>query len=140
MPKRCPRCNGQLYSDDPWNPKSDVWCLLCGEWIPPNGYRPLPYVSRLEEDAPSDAWYVDEYGDILDIIDQRIEEYMQHGRAVTVSAVAKAVHCSNYESRQTLERLTLRGKLRRFAYGPQDRWIGYQLVGERLSSSRSLAL
>ena len=126
MPKRCPRCEGQLYSDDPWNPKSEVWCFMCCEAIFNDDFQPLPYVSRLEDSSSKDDWFVDEYGDILDIIDQRIEELLQNGFPVTVSSVAKAVHCSNFEARHTLDRLTMRGKIQKFTYGPQDRWIGYQ--------------
>ncbi len=126
--RRCHRCGGQLYSDDPYNPRSDIWCLLCCEPIYPDGFKPLPYVAKLEDDS-SNAWYIDEHGDILDIIDKRIEEFVAHGRPVTVSAVAKAVHCSNYEARHTLERLKDRGRMNKFTYGPQNRWIGYQLAG-----------
>lgn len=130
--RRCHRCNGQLYSDDAWNQRSDIWCLMCCAWIPPDGYIPVPFASHLDDDATSDEFYIDEHGDILDIIDQRIEEYMMTGVTVTVSSVAKRVHCSNFEARQTLERLTLRKKLIRFTYGPQDRWIGYRKADERL--------
>lgn len=123
---RCPRCKGKCYREDPTNPKSDVWCLLCGEWICPPGFEPKPYLVRLEDSVNGHNWKIDEHGDIIDFIDLKIEALVDEGNPLTVSHVAKKVHCSNGDARMTLERLTRIGKVRRFNYGPMDRWVAYQ--------------
>lgn len=76
----------------------------------------------------ADQWYIDEHGDIIDVIDQKIEEYIEArpDSNYNVSYVAKAVHCSNSEARMTLERLVRIGVLERYYYGPMDRWVGYR--------------
>ena len=121
----CTRCNGWTYPDDPTNKKTDWSCLMCGESIYPPNFKPLPYVARFE-DTPADSdWYIDEHGDIIDIIDRKIEEYIAENDMFTVSSVSKKVQCSNSEARMTLERLVRNGRLREYTYGPMDRWTGY---------------
>lgn len=138
MPDQCPRCGGFIYADDPrkippytdtW--KSDVWCLICGEWIPPPGFKPLPYVVHQEDRIDENSWYIDGNGDIIDGIDRKIEELIEAHpeRSFNVSYVAKAVHCSNSEARMTLDRLTRHGEMELYRYGPQDRWLAYRRVG-----------
>lgn len=136
MQSRCNRCGGNIYKEDPTNPKSDVWCLLCGEWIAPPGYKPLPFVVMAEENFSANEWHIDEHGDIVDIIDEKIEALIELDKVLTVSAVAKTVHCSNSEARITLERLVRNGTLRRFTYGPQDRWTAYELTEEAANVRR----
>lgn len=125
MARRCHRCGGNLYSDDPTDPKSLIWCLQCGEWIAPPGFKPMPYIAMPEESYVPAEWTVDEHGDFIDIIDLKIEALVQPDVPLTVSAVAKAVHCSNSEARFTLERLVRNGTLMKYTYGPQNRWIAY---------------
>jgi hypothetical protein len=125
MQSRCSRCRGNLYKEDPTNPKSDVWCLMCGAWIPPPGFTPLPYVVMSEDNYSYSEWKIDKHGDIVDIIDEKIEALIQPESILTVTQVAKTVHCSNSEARITLERLVRNGTLIRFTYGPQERWTAY---------------
>lgn len=124
IPKNCPRCTGWIYADDPFNRKSDIWCLMCGEWV--NRPTPLPFIGRNTESFHEDAWYIDEHGDIIDIIDQKIENLVKDNVSLNVSAVAKRVGCSNADARMTLERLVRNKVLIKYTYGPQDRWIGYR--------------
>lgn len=125
MPRKCTRCKGSLYREDPTNPKSDVWCFNCGEWIPPPGFTPLPYVVMNEDNYSYSTWHIDKHGDIVDIIDEKIENLIKPDSILTVTQVAKTVHCSNSEARVTLERLVRNGTLIRFTYGPMDRWTAY---------------
>ena len=130
MTLSCPRCNGFVYADDPRDSKTDFWCLICGEWCPPSGYRPLPYVPKSEADIYGNtSYYVDEHGDFIDIIDLKIEKLIGVYDVLTVSAVAKKVGCSNGEARATLERLARIKILERYSYGPQNRWLGYKKLG-----------
>lgn len=126
--KVCPRCRGWIYAEDPYNKRTDWWCLMCGEWIAPKDFKPLPYVARFE-DTPSDSdWYIDEHGDIIDVIDRKIESYIKENNFFTVSAVSKKVQCSNSEARMTLDRLVRNGVLHEYRYGPMNRWTGYKKV------------
>lgn len=124
----CFYCGGWCYADDPYNPKTDIWCLLCARWQTPKDFKPLPYVVQSDASFSDTDWYIDEHGDIIDIIDQKIEELIERApyKTYNVSYVAKAVHCSNSEARMTLERLVRIGALERYIYGPQDRWVGYR--------------
>jgi hypothetical protein len=128
MPKGCPRCGGFTYADDPYNPKTDIWCLNCGGWILPPNFKPLPLVNHIEDKLDADQWYIDDHGDIIDIIDLNIEDlvFKNPDQPFNVSYVAKAVHCSNSEARMTLDRLVRVGDMEIFRYGPQDRWLAYR--------------
>lgn len=127
MTLSCPRCRGFVYADDPTNPRTDYWCLMCGEWIPPSGYRPQPLIPKSDADKYDDtAYFIDEHGDFIDVIDLKIESLITDDAILTVSAIAKKVGCSNGEARATLERLTRIKTLERYSYGPQSRWVGYK--------------
>lgn len=129
MAKSCPRCKGWIYTDLINPKKIERWCLMCGEWIAPIDFKPLPYVAR-EDETFKDAndWYIDEHGDIIDIIDRKIEEYIRTVHTFTVSAVAKKINCAISEARMTLDRLIRNGSIEKFTYGPQDRWTGYRTL------------
>lgn len=128
MTLSCPRCiGGFIYADDPRDAKTDYWCLMCGEWIPPSGYRPLPLIPKSDMDKFDEVpFVVDEHGDFIDIIDIKIESLIPQMPILTVSVVAKRVGCSNSEARATLERLVRIKTLEKFYYGPQQRWVGYR--------------
>ncbi len=132
MPKsiHCYHCGGWCYSEDPYNLKADIWCLMCARWQVPATFKPLPYVSRTEDKFDDSEWYIDENGDIIDIIDQKIEGLIGKNpdNSFNVSYVAKAVHCSNSEARMTLDRLVRIGQLALYTYGPMDRWVAYRKV------------
>jgi hypothetical protein len=126
MPSReapCYRCGGWTYSEF-----GDRWCLLCGEHIKPPDFKPLPFVIFNDDRIGDDEWFIDDNGDIIDHIDQKIEALIETSPHATynVSYVAKAVHCSNYEARMTLDRLVRIGELEVFTYGPQSRWTAYR--------------
>lgn len=125
---RCNRCGGWCYSDDPYNPKADIWCLMCGDWQRPAGFKPLPFVSRNDDTYDDSDWHIDEHGDIVDVIDRRIEGLIAGApdASYNVSYVAKEVHCSNSEARMTLDRLARNGELELYVYGPMDRWSAYR--------------
>lgn len=127
MPNRkCTHClQSNIYSDSPSNPQADKWCLNCCEWIPPDDYKPAPYIPRIEESHASYDWHVDQYGYIVDDIDSKIESLVKLGQMLTVSTVAKQVQCSNGEARYSLERLVHVGIAEKIPYGPQNRWYGY---------------
>lgn len=127
MVQRCSRCiNGQAFPEDPDNPKSDIVCLQCGEWQKPPGYKPFPYISRLEDTTYKKTWDVDEDGNIYDEIDRKVEELVAAGETLTVSHVARTLHCSNGDARMSLDKMVGAGTAHTIRYGPQDRWIGYR--------------
>lgn len=129
QPRRCTRCiRGNLYSEDPTNPKADIWCFQCGEWIRPPDFKPLPYAPHLEDGPQNVVWRIDEYGDIVDELDEKIEAMLEDRNVVTVSGVAKKFHCSNSAARMSLERLVRINKIDTIEYGPQKRWLGYQML------------
>ena len=106
---------------------------MCGEWQLPPNFKPLPIMSKNEEPSFKDTeWYIDEHGDIIDIIDKRIEKYIADKDTFTVSAIAKKINCAISEVRMTLERLMRHGQVESYRYGPpeastgQPRWTGYR--------------
>jgi hypothetical protein len=127
--KSCPRCGGWVYTDPPYTAKSDRWCINCCEPIYPKHFKPLPYAVRFDESSPQIDWEIDEYGNIVDEIDKKVEKLVEGGSFLTVSHVAKKLHCSNGDARISLERLVRIGSAEKFQYGPQNRWVGYRKKG-----------
>lgn len=103
---------------------------MCGEHILPEDFKPLPFVSRHDDPDKYDSWAIDEHGDIIDIIDRKIESYINEHpyQRYLVSDIARIASCSNGDARMTLERLTKNGVLQRFPHGPQGRWLAYRRV------------
>lgn len=127
----CPRCKGWVYKEDPAKEKSDSWCLMCGGWIQPSNFKPLPYVVRNEEPSfVEQDWYIDAHGDIIDIIDRRIEDFIATKESFTVTSIAKKINCSTSEAYMTLQRLVRNGTVEQYVYGPMDRWRGYRHTQE----------
>jgi predicted transcriptional regulator len=89
----------------------------------------LPYAVRFDESSPQIDWEIDEYGNIVDEIDKKVEKLVEGGSFLTVSHVAKKLHCSNGDARISLERLVRIGSAEKFQYGPQNRWVGYRKKG-----------
>lgn len=126
MNKPCPRCGGWVYTDDPAKKKPESWCLMCGEDIKPPDFKPLPFVARNDDPLPDSSWFINDEGEIIDIIDIKVEEFAKENNFFTVSAVSKKVQCSNNEARYSLQRLVKNGTLLEYRYGPQNRWVGYK--------------
>lgn len=127
--KACPRCGGWIYTDPPYTKKADRWCLMCGEPIYPPDFKPLPYSARVDDSSPPVDWQIDEYGNIVDEIDKKVEKLVDEGSFLTVSHVAKKLHCSNGDARISLERLVRIGTAEKTHYGPQNRWVAYRKRG-----------
>jgi hypothetical protein len=102
---------------------------MCGEPIYPPDFKPLPYTARTDDDAPKMDWEIDEYGYIVDEIDKKVEKLVDEGSFLTVSHVAKKLHCSNGDARMSLERLVRIGTAEKNEYGPQNRWVAYRKKG-----------
>jgi hypothetical protein len=127
--RSCHRCGGWVYIDPPYTEKAERWCLACGASIYPKDFKPLPFAVRLEDANPTVDWEIDQYGNIVDEIDRKVEKLVEQGSFLTVSQVAKKLHCSNGDARISLERLVRIGTAEKRQYGPQNRWVGYQKKG-----------
>lgn len=127
---KCSNCGGWTYVDPPFTEKADRWCLMCGEWQKPNGFKPLPYLAHLDTSTRSD-WAIDKYGNIVDVIDTKIATLVDQKPVVTVTSAARFASCSTGEARYSLQKLLKEHKVEFFYYGPQSRWSGYRKVTDQ---------
>lgn len=127
----CYHCGSWCYADDPYKENTDVWCLLCARWQAPPDFKPLPFVVRDEEpNFNGQDWYIDSHGDIIDIVDKRIEAFIATKDTFTVTSIAKKTNCSTSEAYMTLQRLMRNGLVEQYVYGPLNRWRGYRHTQE----------
>lgn len=135
---QCPRCiridrdgrvrGGQIYSEMKYDPKSDRWCLQCGEYIPLEGFQTLPYVARMDDSM--DRAMRQGILTLEDLSDKVVEHIFENRGIIRTNDLVKKFGVSSHEVVLVLQRLHFTGFVTKVKYGPGDRWEGYRRVDE----------